>query len=183
MRSRFGYNEFPWLPFDTQLVRGDRFVEFTHDVGSFRGIWRLYQSGQFVSVKSVLDVTPNDLERTTTRADAGIYMLDIVSTYMQAYEFAARLAQTDAGGDPMVIEIRAFGLSGRVLVEPTDWFAWSRPTVAFHDWKRPAARVSRQELVANARALALRDAHELIRRFAPTFSDESVRKLGAIAMP
>lgn len=183
VRSRFGYSEFPWLPFDTQLARGDRFVESVHDIGSFRGVWRLYQSGQFVSVKSVLEVTRNDLERTTTRADTGMYMLDIVSTYMQAYEFAARLAHTDAGGDPMVVEIRAFGLSGRVLVEPTDWFAWRRPTVAFRDWKRPATRVSQQELVANARALALRDAHELIRRFAPTFTDEAVRKLGALAMP
>ncbi len=86
-----------------------------------RELWRLFQSGQFIYYGGF---AVDWVERETAISSAEVpkkilSVPDVVYRFTEVFEFAARMARTEAGHDQMHIEIKAGGLKGRSLwVDP-----------------------------------------------------------------
>ena len=90
---------------------------------------------------------------------------DAVFTFTEVFELAARLATALPGSDPLSVSIGAFGLKGRVLVvdDPRrgDLFV---DYTASDDFNQ-SFDVSRAELLADSRGLAVEAVRQLFLRF------------------
>lgn len=173
------YESFPDFESASPLIRGARYVGAEYDHVLAGESWRLFESGMFVCVKRSRAVDKDRLERSSTRAQAGISILEIITMYFHAFEFAARMAVTEAGADPMVVDVQAHGLRGRVLVEPDDWHSATRPSLDFDDWSQPQT-IARDRLIGAVEELAVEQASEFFQRFSPGFAKDNVRLLVAM---
>lgn len=133
-------------------------------------IWRFYQSGQFVDVAGM----PLDWRDQSTlwpadqdwKAGALFGIGDALFTFTEVFEFAARLALTEAGDELMHIEITVSGLAGRRLwVDLHNRWPMFRRYEASLGELPYKVELPRSELVAQARELALKPAAELFARF------------------
>jgi len=133
-------------------------------------VWRFFQSGQILDVSSIM----HDWRDQSTvwpsgqgwRPGAFLSVGDTLFRFTEIFEFAARLALTDAGDEHMHIGITVSGIRGRALVVDDP-----RRTPMFADYKASiqefpyAIELPRAELIANPRELALRPTMELFWRF------------------
>ena len=132
--------------------------------------WRLYQSGQFAFFGSMWedwrDESIWEQPRSTWRPGAYLPVVDAVFRYTEIYEFAARLALTDAGAGAMTISITVIGLQGRELrIDHPNRSGFSFPrTCAISEFPYSTA-LPREQLIGEARNLALVNANELFNRF------------------
>ncbi len=131
----------------------------------YHEFWRLFQSGQFIYYGGF---GVDWADRTTELSDAGpskriLSVPDAVFRFTEVFEFAARMALTEAGHDQMHIEIKAGGLKGRSLwVEPA---RIPLEQIAQIDEIPYETDVSNVELMAESRELALVAAREVFKRF------------------
>ena len=138
----------------------------------FLEIWRFYKSGQFVDYSGMWqDNYTQNRELSTSsyikqKPKLSLGIGDTIFRFTEIFEFASRLAMTEAGGNMINIEITVANLKNRVL-----WVDSPNRMPLFHDFtatidKLPySTKISRTELIAAPRELALKPAIELFKRF------------------
>ena len=147
----------------------------------FLEIWRFYQSGQFIDITG-MDEDWYD-QRHSIPAVLGDWkpgsILGIGTTlfrFTEIFEFAARLAMTQAGDDNIRIEITVRNLKGRKLwVDSHSRMSLRRNYIASITEFPYQIELSRTELIAAPRELALTPTTELFRRFSWDPSQDVLR--------
>lgn len=132
--------------------------------------WRLYQSGQFAFFGTIPDDWQDQsfFSSPERRWEPGAYLpvMDTIFRLTEVYEFAARLAMSEAGGDTMRVSVTLVGLQDRTLrMDHANRSGFSYPrkcTIPEFPYSVP---VPRDQLVAEATELALQNANELFVRF------------------
>ena len=156
------------------------FVEQETEWMHHLGWWRLYQSGQFLSLHGIShdwraqsDLWPEDEKR---RRGKLLRIEDTLFTVAEIFEFAARYSNTDAGDDPMHVDITFGGLEGRTLavsdIRRIDSIA--RQAARIREYPQEFV-VPRAELVAEPRSLAIRASQDLFRRFGEELRTDLLR--------
>jgi hypothetical protein len=135
-----------------------------------KGIWRLHQSGQFVYVFSISE----DWRDVSHWWPAGkdwkpleqLGVGDTVYTFAEIFEFASRLALTEAGDETMLVEAAARNMSGRKLYVDSAkrWPFLTTYRTTIKDYPLTERR-ARADLIANHRPIALNAACEFFKRF------------------
>ena len=145
------------------------------DWDSIVELWRFYQSGQFVHYSGMLSDW-NEHSGTYTGWSSQwksgpdgnyIVLLDIAEVlfrFAEIFEFASRLTFTEAGDDQMHLEVEVRGIQNhrlRVLpsTEPDFFREMSATPLPYKE------DLSRAELIANTRELALQPATKLFQCF------------------
>jgi len=163
--------DFPHLDPHTQTHIDIDWIGQESEWEIFLEIWRFYQSGQFIDIAGMHEDWYD--QRHSIPAAFGDWrpglILGIGNTlfrFTEIFEFAARLAMTQAGDDTMHIEITVSNLAGRKL-----WVDSPSRMPMLHDYTASIRELpyqielSRTELIAAPRELALKPAIELFRRF------------------
>ena len=132
-------------------------------------VWRFYQSGQFVDLSGMREdwESESSLEfqsgRFTPRESLSV--VGVVYRFTEIFELASRLATTEAGDDQIRIDIVVKGVKGRALwIDPSRVGFPREHTLSIGEIPYQID-VSRVELLADKRDLALKPAIELFRRF------------------
>lgn len=149
----------------------------------YLSIWRLYQSGQFVHIfgigddwRDISEVWPLSMGLPTRPSPSpppdgwdNYTFLGTASTvfqYTEILEFAARLALTQAGDDPMYIGITLHGLRNRVLYvdDPRKlrFNSLRKATISEYPY---SLEIGRAELTTRAKEIALEASQNLFRYF------------------
>lgn len=148
-------------------------------------IWRFYQSGQFVDLggmpedwRDQSELWPAD---TDWRPGALLGIGDTLFKLTEIFEFAARLALTEAGDESIHIEITVSGLAGRRLwVDLHNRWPMFRKYEASLQELPYKIELPRSELIAQPRELSLKPASELFARFGYTPSLTTLRDIQQI---
>lgn len=173
---------FPHYGRDEPQVRADHIVQEVDFLAHVES-WRLYQSGMFVYLGGYrIDWAEQDtalfggLGRPAPGTGLGV--ADTIWILTEAFEFAARLALTEAGDDRMRIAATAHDLSGRVLqIELPGRDLPPRFRLEGLDALPQAGEFSREKLAAEAKIIALDWAREVFRRFGWDASSEVLREI------
>ncbi len=161
--------DFPHIDPEAQIEIHESWIQQASEWFEFLEIWRLYQSGQFVDIVAI----PSDWYDQSSHGprdwQVGTRLLigDSLFTLTEIFEFASRLALTEAGDDPVYIDITLAGLTGRELFvgDPGRMPLISgRYKTEMSEFKRKL-ETPRSELLASARDLALTEALELFSHF------------------
>jgi hypothetical protein len=144
-------------------------------------LWRLYQSGQFVHIFGMVQDWRDQSKFWPAgrgwRSGAILDPKDTVYYFTEIIEFATRLSLTEAGDDQMHIEIETHGLQDRILQYFNDHGQFSQPYRASVSSFPYPLDLSRTDLIAEPKKLALDAALELFRRFGWDPSRELLRAL------
>ena len=135
-------------------------------------LWRFYQSGQFFHISGMIEDwrERSGLSRPSKVLKPGLFLdvEDVVLRFTEIFEFAARLALTKAGDEQLHLRIAVGCIQDRaLLVNPARRAGASklaRKKASIKEFPYEAD-LSRDELIANARELALSPARELFRSF------------------
>jgi hypothetical protein len=172
--------DYPHIDRNVQVVPEQDSVAQESEWGEHLEAWRFYQSGQFVSLRALRydwrdqsGFWPAD---AAWRRGAVLPIEDVLFTFAEIFESAARLSSTPAGDDPMYVEVTFGGLRDRRLAvsDPrrADFF---EPPAARIDSFPQLFVVPRAELLAEPRGLAVRGAQELFRRFGEELATDLLR--------
>lgn len=162
--------DFPHIDTINPIQKDIKWIGQECDWGHFVESWRFYQSGQFVHVGGIWQDWRDQSEFWPGGKDwkPGA-LLDVANTvfhFSEIFEFAARLAFTEAGDDLIHIEIKLHGLGGRLLwTDDPRRMPLSRHYTATIDEFPCTSDVSRTELIANPNNLALPHVQQLFARF------------------
>lgn len=161
--------DYPHVDYQSQPLRGPDWVGQEFDCEDEIEVWRFHKSGQFVHFFAI---TGDWRDHSTCRpADPRwspgrhMYYVQTLYSFLEIFEFAARLALSPAGAPPMRVEIDLKGLEGRHLVSEevmvplrgtyaTEMSEWN------HRWEG-----SQTELIARPGELAAEAAQEFFARF------------------
>ena len=183
-RVEFGGNRwaFPHQSANSPSI-GQDWIEASVEGGTHLEAWRLYQSGLFAAYLSVWDdwwdQSYFQAPPEGWRSGATLPVYDAIFTYLEVFEFAARLALTPVGGDSTHISVTLNGMKARTLRmdNPHRHF--------FHDYATTLedytyyADTPRDALVAKPRELATQAAEELFSRFQWNPGPDSIRGIQA----
>lgn len=140
--------------------------EFSHVLSS----WRFYQSGLFLLLLGIPDDWRDQsswwpqYEGWAPLKDLGVGEAMLI--FVESLEFAARIAESDAGDESMHIEIKIVKARGRQLyMDIRRKWGFFRNPVADLDEFPYSTTVTRTELLASPRKLAIAGAVELFKRF------------------
>lgn len=144
--------------------------------------WRIFQSGQFYAMNGMWwDWQGLTAERPDGNGPVSVFPLwDAIYRFTEVYEFAARLALTEAGDKAMRVEIEIGNLMDRRL-EQDDYrktplrphYVFKAPSFAYPIFDE--GPISREKLVANSRELAAKATKELLDRFGFNISLEGIK--------
>jgi hypothetical protein len=151
--------------------------DWEHHISS----WFFFQSGQFIHVSGMsLDwrdqstFWPAD-DRWKPGTLLGIG--DIIFRFTETMEFAARLALSDAGDEQMHIHVTAGNLEGRLLSMDGRGMWINDHTPASIKVFPQSKDLTKSELVARPREIALELSNELFKRFGWNTTVESLQNL------
>jgi len=161
--------DFPHIDSRTGIEIHENWIEQAFEWQEYLEFWRLYKSGQFVDIFAIpydwydqSDHGPEDWQ-----FGSRLLIGDSLYTLTEIFEFASRLALTEAGDDPVHIEFTLDRLAGRELFtgEPRRWALFpGRYKTETKKFSRKL-EMSRSELLASARDLAITEAIELFSHF------------------
>ena len=145
-------------------------------------VWRFYQSGQFVDIMGMPGDWRDQSKLWPPGADwkpgALLDVGDALYTYTEIFEFAARLALTEAGDEWVHIEVTASGLAGRRLwVDSQNRWPMMRSYEASIQALPYSVALLRAALLAEPKELALDPAMELFQRFGWSPTKDMLRDL------
>ena len=161
--------DFPYLDSKTPVRKGQDWIEQASKWEEYLEFWRFYQSGQFVDFvaldedwreQSTISAIPKDWKPGK--------FLDIEDTAFQLtefFEFASRLALTEAGDEQMHLEITISGLKGRTIRFEPGRVPFRQQKTASISELPYKVDLSRLQLITEARELALKPAVELFKCF------------------
>ena len=151
---------------------------------SGKTIWRsggLYQSGQFVHYFAMAEDWRD--ESSLRPPDQGwawgrhMYYISTVYSFLEIYEFAARLALSPAGGVMMHVEIELGNLKGRRLIPETIHYQLGREyRITLPTWEH-VWEGAQTELIANPRELAALATRDFFTRFGLDLGFDILKKL------
>ena len=168
--SRRGW-DFPHVGRFEELRHGPNWLGQETDWEYYREAWRLYQSGLFAYL---LGIHEDWAERSHGWGPPERYkehgpligVGDTLFRFTEAFEFAARLAVTEAGDETMAIAIDIHGLEGRSLwVDDPNRGSMDRWYSAHFDIYPFSIAIPRSELVATSDELALNATIDFFYRF------------------
>ena len=173
--------DYPHIDRSRQPLRGDDWVGQEYDCEDEIEVWRIYLSGQFVHFFTIAGDWRD--HSTFWPAEPGwqwgreIYYLHTIFSFVEIFEFAARLALSPAGAGRMRVEIDLEGLKGRRLTTTDGEIAMlgdyrTQAAGWKHQWEGPQT-----ELIARPRELAALAAQDLFARFGLNVSLETLKKL------
>ncbi len=171
VQLRNGGWEFPHLDYRTQPSTNKDWIGQESEWEKYLELWRFYQSGQFVSFKGLYeDWMDNSTRYSPPPSWQPCQFLEIEDTLLQfteIFEFASRLAFTQAGDEQMHLEISVHNLKGRGLKLDMQRksSSWLRTLTASVNELPYTVDLPAAKLVANTRELALKPAAELFQRF------------------
>jgi len=154
-------------------------IEWEH----YLQLWRFYQSGQFVHFSGMTEDWVKESGLLSPHYDwsPGQYLSvkSALFQYSEVFEFAARLALTEAGDEGMHIEVTVSGLDGRELrLEGYNRMPFVPGRYKATIQKLPyKVDLSRVQLVTEQRELALKPAVGLFKRFGWNASLEVLRDM------
>ncbi len=145
-------------------------------------VWRFYQSGQFVDIMGMPGDWRDQSKLWPPDADwesgALLGVGDALFTYTEIFEFAARLALTEAGDERVHIEVTASGLNGRRLrFDMRNRWPMLRHYEASIQELPYSVELLQAALVAEPWQLALEPAMELFQRFGWNPTKDMLRDL------
>lgn len=161
---------FPHVSTNTEIQVGLDWVQQWVEWSDHVEAWRLYQSGQFVFYGSIRDdwwdISFWRQPGEDRKPGSILSVIDVVFHFTEIFEFAARLAMTDAGSEMMKICITLFGLKERQLrLDDPRRAGFDYPRIAHIESFLQEISALRQQLVAEPRLLALKASRELFVRF------------------
>lgn len=177
--------DFPHVENPSSTSIGDCWAEQSIDWETRLERWRIYQSGQFVYLGAFRLDWAEDVGWWGPRppvepGTAYLGVADAVFRFVEFFEFAAALALSNVGDDPMVISIGCHHLSGRRLwIDAPNRVPFRTPPQSRIPEYVQERSLSRQELVGETRTLAIGWAKELMRRFNWDPSDATLEGLVA----
>jgi hypothetical protein len=169
-RVEFGGNRwaFPHSSTENPSI-GQDWIEASVEGGTHLEAWRLYQSGLFIAYLSVWDdwrdqsyfqEAPEDWKPGAT-----LPVYDAIFTYLEVFEFAARLALTPLGADTTHISVTLSGMKDRILrMDNPQRHFYHDYTTTLEEYTY-SADAPRDALVAQPQELAIRGTEELFSRF------------------
>lgn len=164
--------EFPQVNRLTARQIGLNWVGTGADYHHFFEIWQFFQSGQFVDYLAMSDDWRGEEGRRGIwkEEDTGIYLpiSDTIITFVEIFEFAARLALTEPyGSDSSVhIEVTLNRLKNRLLyVDDSSRNSLHRTHKATIESFPYIVDVAREDLIADPRMHALAGVGEVFKRF------------------
>jgi len=169
-KVRMGGWSFPQFDPNSDPTIGPDYVEQGGHWAYHIELWRLYQSGQFVSNKACYEDWPEHFSRYDKNAPkkpgSELHVYPTLLLIASVCEFAARLALSSVGSDRMVIQVRLRGMKGRRLLIRNLLRGELYPEkVAGIEEYVVTREVARDELVAAASELGISMTHELFVRF------------------
>lgn len=174
--------DFPHVDYRPDVRRnGDDWVGEDLEWNTYLELWRFYQSGQFVSVLGL----GYDWQGRTTENPEGngpvnfLPLWDTIYRFTEFYEFAARLALTEAGDAAMRVQSKIGNLQGRYLVQDnprkTSIRHYQFHAESFTHPPHDSDPIPREALIAKPREFAAGALLELFRRFEFAATLESIR--------
>ena len=165
---------------DTERGHGTNWIASWSDFMGHYQYWRFYQSGQFIHLSSVREVTEKEWKKKL-EADMKShlsYMRDIdweaipgfisivnfIYNVTEIYEFAARLCQSQVYSGTLNIKIELKGIKGFVLSAPWDR-VWHSYYSASENFLATANDFETDTLVAASREVALKSVVWFFERF------------------
>ena len=141
-------------------------VDWEHHVE----LWRLYQSGQFVQVGGMWEDWRDQSglwpPERTWKAGSGLGVLDATFRFIEIFEFAARLCQTEAGDERVRILVTLSSLKERTLfLESPNRIPLLGEYKAGINELPYEVELSRADLIAAPREHALEPTARLFERF------------------
>lgn len=156
---------FPYAHSDSnhgEKIGGIDWVGFEHRWDRYIEVWRLYQSGQFIDYRCI----PNDWSSERIEAAPNVlYVGDVVNSYSEIFEFAARLASSSVGAPSIHIEVTLHGLQRKVLAFGDPIREFGRDHRASIDEYPLAWDISTPKLSSQVRELALIASQQLFQQF------------------
>lgn len=174
--------DFPHIGHDDEVISGKDFVGFDTDWFYYREAVRFWQSAQFAHVVGIREDwydrgSPTMWRPPTVEPGALLGLADVVTTYTEVFEFAARLASGPAGDENWVIGVTLTGLKGRRLYAENPRRILSMQYVGQIDEWGWEDSFTREELLANAANLAVAKARDLFLRFRADLSPDVLRDI------
>ena len=169
--------DFPHIDYRTNPNYGNDWVGQENDWDYHKGIWRLYQSGQFVYLLGMAidwreesSIWPADqLSKPMTLIGVG----DTIFAFAEVMDFASQIALTDAGDEVMHIDIKVGNIEGRALY--VDSHRGRMPFTNLYQTKMHeytySKDITRADLISNHKSYAIDASQQLFKRFgwnAPT---------------
>ncbi len=173
---------FPHVSTKTDIQIGLDWIQQCVEFSDHVEAWRFYQSGQFVFYGSIRDDwwDQSCWRRPDENKEPGsvLSVIDVVFHFAEIFEFAARLALTEAGSETIKISVNLVGLKKRQRRLDNEWGeGFDYPRIAHIGSFPQEISVLREELIAEARLLALKAVRELFIRFNWAPSMESLRTI------
>jgi hypothetical protein len=144
-------------------------------------LWRLYQSGQFISVSAMrYDWTGRSKSNPDGDGPQDFLPLwDTIRQFTEIYEFAARLSLTDAGDSAVHVEVKIGNIQNRFLNQDNP----RKTPLRYYTIKAPeflypgpgTAPIPRDDLVADPRGLAADGLADLFKRFGFDAGAQAIR--------
>lgn len=163
---------FPNAVSELPIIRGADCVGQQIEAGHILEAWNIYQSGQFIYFSGMVDdwLDQSDWPQLREGWQLGnkLAIEEVIRLYTGIYVFASRLSLTEVYAQETHININVLikGLRGRHLYisaprrVPLRWAYESQ--IPDFPYKK---RLQKDELIANAKELALRASHNLFLRF------------------
>jgi hypothetical protein len=178
---RFRGWDYPHVDHGTQLLRGPDWIEQDYERDDTLEVWRFHTNGLFVhnfamtgDWRDQSQFWPADPDWQPNRH---VYYLDTIYSFVEIFEFGARLALSQAGGTSMRVEIAIKNLQGRQLIsEGTHLRSFDDFKINADEWA-DRRDVSQTELISNPRIFAARAAQEFFARFGLNLSVETIGRL------
>lgn len=110
--------DYPHIPRRNGVTSGNDYVEGATDSGAFKEVWRMYQSGQFIHLKSLKeDWMKEDSWFRQHRKEPGEVLEILVTVYdlTEVFEFLSRLARFGVYKEGVEVSIGLHNTEGRHL--------------------------------------------------------------------
>jgi hypothetical protein len=172
--------DFPHVSDHDDFDRGRDWIGQRTVWGFHRELWRLYLSGQFTTYRALWEdwLDNSHWQRSPPEGWQPGTELSVASalyTYVEIFEFAARLSVTPAGAEDMVVDTTLFGLKGRRLASDPHRMPFIRERRATIDSFPYRLQTSRESLVAAPRDRAIDAAILLFEQFGWDTDHEHMR--------
>jgi hypothetical protein len=175
--------DYPHVDYHRQPQCGTDWIGQEYDCQDEVEVWRLYLSGQFVHFFALAgewrDYSTTWTPEPDWKPGQFLYYVQTIYSFVEVFEFAARLALSPAGAAVMCVEIELSGLQGREIVETDNRFRFSRTyATQMPGWKH-RFEGTETELIARPRELAALAARELFARFGLDVSLDTLARIQA----